>query len=50
MLGSGKRPQAPANADELAPIVLQDSNGDDVTLGELWANRPAVVVFLRHYG
>ncbi len=50
MFGSGKRPQAPATADELAPIVLQDANGDDVTLGELWAKRPAVVVFLRHYG
>jgi hypothetical protein len=50
MLGSGKRPQAPSNADELAAIVLQDPDGEDVTLGELWADRPAVVVFLRHYG
>jgi hypothetical protein len=51
MLGlGGKRPQAPANADELAPIVLEDSNGADVRLGDLWADRPAVVVFLRHYG
>lgn len=50
MLGSGKRPTAPANADELAGVVLQDSNGDEVRLGALWAKRPAVVVFLRHYG
>jgi hypothetical protein len=50
MLGSGKRPQAPESADALADVVLQDSHGQDVRLGELWAKRPAVVVFLRHYG
>jgi hypothetical protein len=50
MLGGGKRPKAPARADELADVVLQDADGDDVRLGELWAKRPAVVVFLRHYG
>jgi hypothetical protein len=50
MLGSGKRPEAPARADELADVVLQDADGEDVRLGELWAKRPAVVVFLRHYG
>ena len=41
---------APARADELADIVLQDSNGDEVRLGSLWEERPAVLVFLRHYG
>jgi hypothetical protein len=50
MLGSGKRPKAPANADDLADVVLEDSNGDDVRLGDLWEDRPAVLVFLRHYG
>ena len=50
MLGGGKRPQAPERADELADIVLQDSNGADVRLGSLWEERPAVLVFLRHYG
>ena len=49
MLG-GKRPTAPERADELADVVLQDADERDVRLGELWAERPAVVVFLRHYG
>ncbi len=34
----------------LAPIVLPDSDGRPVRLGSLWEARPAVVVFLRHYG
>jgi hypothetical protein len=34
----------------LAPIVLPDSDGSPLRLGSLWAARPAVVVFLRHYG
>jgi hypothetical protein len=50
MLGQGKKPSAPARADELADVVLQDSAGEDVRLGSLWEQRPAVLVFLRHYG
>jgi hypothetical protein len=50
MLGRGKRPSAPERADELADVVLQDSSGDEVRLGSLWADGPAVLVFLRHYG
>jgi hypothetical protein len=50
MLGRGKRPEAPDTAGELADVVLQDSSGEDVQLGSLWEDRPAVVVFLRHYG
>lgn len=34
----------------LAPIVLPDPDGREVRLGSLWEERPAVVVFLRHYG
>ena len=34
----------------LAPIVLPDCDGREVRLGSLWAEGPAVVVFLRHYG
>lgn len=40
----------PERADELADFVLQDHNGDDVRLGELWSQGPAVLVWLRHYG
>jgi hypothetical protein len=31
-------------------IILPDANERPVQLDLLWANRPAVVVFLRHYG
>ena|SRR6185312_11189761 len=34
----------------LANVVLPDTAGDNVRLGSLWQDRPAVVVFLRHYG
>ena len=34
----------------LAPIALPDADGRPVRLGSLWDERPAVVVFLRHYG
>jgi hypothetical protein len=37
-------------AARLAPIVLPDADGQRVHLGSLWADAPAVVVFLRHYG
>ena len=50
MLGRGQRPQAPHTADALADVVLQDSDGEDVRLGDLWEERPGVLVFLRHYG
>ena len=34
----------------LAPIELPDPDGNGVRLGSLWQDRPAIVVFLRHYG
>jgi hypothetical protein len=37
-------------AESLAPIVLPDSDGQQIRLGSLWERQPAVVVFLRHYG
>jgi hypothetical protein len=41
---------ADALASALAPIVLPDADGVATRLGDLWAERPAVLVFLRHYG
>lgn len=38
------------HASTLSPIVLPEVGADDVRLGSLWEDRPAVVVFLRHYG
>jgi len=35
---------------QLADIVLPDTDGGEVRLGSLWENKPAVIVFLRHYG
>jgi hypothetical protein len=34
----------------LAEIVLPDCDGREIPLGSLWNARPAVLVFLRHYG
>jgi hypothetical protein len=53
MLGIGgkkRETRAPRDASAIADVVLQDSTGADVRLGDLWAERPAVLVFLRHYG
>ena len=53
MLGAAKDRQStrpPRRADELADLVLQDSEGRDRRLGDLWRDGPAVLVFLRHYG
>ena len=35
---------------KLANLTLPDTEGKPVRLGSLWADSPAVVVFLRHYG
>jgi hypothetical protein len=35
---------------KLAGIVLPDTDDDPIQLGSLWAEGPAVLVFLRHYG
>ena len=53
MLGAAKSRQhatAPSRADDLADVVLEDSEGRETRLGDLWRDRPAVLVFLRHYG
>lgn len=34
----------------LAGITLPDTEGQEVRLGSLWQEGPAVLVFLRHYG
>jgi hypothetical protein len=39
-----------AKTKTLAEIVLPDHEGRDVRLGDLWRERPAAVVWLRHYG
>ncbi|HEX4427500.1 MAG TPA: hypothetical protein VH079_19015 [Terriglobales bacterium] len=40
----------PTFSEKLADITLPDSDGQPIQVGSLWAEKPAVVVFLRHYG
>ena len=37
-------------ASELADVVLPDQDGNEVRLGDLWQDQPALLVWLRHYG
>jgi len=37
-------------SNALAPITLRDLDEQPVPLAELWADRPTVFAFLRHYG
>lgn len=38
-----------ADVSAIDDLVLPDSYGNHVRLGDLWAERPAIVVWLRHY-
>jgi peroxiredoxin len=38
------------NARRLAETTVLDPDGKSLRLGDLWADRPAVVVWLRHFG
>ena len=37
-------------ADDLAKMTVLDENKQTVVLGTLWRDKPAVLVFLRHFG
>jgi hypothetical protein len=37
-------------ADDLAKLTVQDPEGKPVELGTLWRDKPAVLVFIRHFG
>ena len=37
-------------ATRLSGIELSDWQGESVRLGSFWEERPAVLVFLRHFG
>jgi hypothetical protein len=36
--------------ESLGQISLVSDTGGQVRLGDLWSDRPAVLVFLRHFG
>lgn len=38
------------DASPIADAVLLDDEGEEVRLGDSWSERPAAVVFLRHFG
>ena len=40
----------PSDASSLENVVLNDYEGHPVRLGDLWSERPAVLVFVRHFG
>lgn len=40
----------PTDAKALEDLMVRDWRGSDVRLGDLWADSPALLVFLRHYG
>ncbi len=42
--------QPPTDASVLEDVVLNDWEGHPVRLGDLWSERPAVLVFVRHFG
>ena len=37
-------------ADDLAKLTVLDPEGKTVELGTLWRDKPAVLVFVRHFG
>ncbi|PRQ04326.1 AhpC/TSA family protein [Enhygromyxa salina] len=41
------RPEIP---EELSQITLVDADSNEYALGELWAERPVVLIHLRHFG
>jgi hypothetical protein len=47
---SRQEARPPEDASGLADLVVTDLDGNDVRLGSLWEDRPAVLVWLRHYG
>ena len=34
----------------LSDVEVKDTDGNPVRLGSLWADRPAVVIWVRHFG
>jgi hypothetical protein len=59
ILVEARKQEAEVLSDEVPPdnaitrlgkVKLQELDGSTVALGTLWEDRPAAVVFLRHYG
>lgn len=37
-------------AERLRDVTVQDTDGRPVRLGDQWRERPAVLLFIRHFG
>jgi hypothetical protein len=38
------------DVEHLAAVLLIDSSGEPRRLGDFWAERPVILVLLRHFG
>jgi hypothetical protein len=38
------------NLDRLADLSVLDPQSKPIRFGDLWKERPAIIVFLRHFG
>jgi hypothetical protein len=59
ILAEAREQEAEVLSDEVPPdsairklgkVQLQELDGSTTPLGSLWGDRPAAIVFLRHYG
>ena len=39
-----------AKLDAIEDVRLPDSDGNEVRIGDLWVDQPAIITWLRHYG
>jgi hypothetical protein len=39
-----------ADLGAIEDVRLPDSNEQEIRVGDLWADQPAVITWLRHYG
>jgi hypothetical protein len=39
-----------SRADDLAGMTVLDADRNPVPLGSFWRDRPAILVFIRHFG
>jgi hypothetical protein len=49
-MGQQQATEAMAHAQALAVVTVLDLEDRPQLLGQLWSHRPAVLVFLRHFG
>jgi prostamide/prostaglandin F2alpha synthase len=48
--GTKQEARPPQDSSGLADLVVKDLDGNDVRVASFWADGPAVLVWLRHYG